>query len=215
MSENMSLKDAERNAVRITTQDGLWDILLGAIILALGASAILRDQLGIPWNYMPLVLVIATMIPGMRAAKKAITSPRIGMVQFSPQRKDKFKRLNSILISLVLFTFVMALLPNIINFKPGTPILPYWFVDALFGMLVVGFFAFLSIAFETPRILLYGLLFGASMPGNVILKEELGIDFPVISILAGVVILVWGIVVLVHFLRQYPIPVTGEVPNDN
>ncbi|MDH5605754.1 MAG: hypothetical protein OEY93_02595 [Anaerolineae bacterium] len=214
MSEKINLLDAERSAVRLSTQDGLWEILLGIILLSLGASNIVRDQWGFPWIYLPLVLVIITLVPGMRMVKKALTIPRIGLVQFNPQRKAKFKRVNTLLTSLVLFTFIVILLPKILNFGAGMPALPYWFIDALFGLLVVGFFTFLSFALETRRVFFYGLIFGASMPGDVIYKQEFGSTFPMFSIIAGFVILVSGIVVLVRFLRQFPIPETGERANE-
>ena len=206
MSKLISTKEAERRAVRLSLQDGLWEILLGLTILSLSASVLLRDILGVPINYIPVILVFAVGIPLTRRIKKDIVIPRLGSVQFGSKRRRKFKIINIVLISLVVFTWLFVLIPNLVNLNTDFSNWPYWFVDAIFGLLLFGFFALLSITLETPRIAVYGLLFGLSLPADIILREALGTQVPIFNILTGCVITVWGTITFIQFLRNYPLP---------
>ena len=206
MSGFVNFEDAEKKAVRMATNDGLWEILLGLMLLSFTASAVLHDIWGVPWNYIPLILVMVTGIPLMRAAKKSLIMPRIGQVEFSQGRKTKFKKVNAFLIVLVVLTWIVFLGPVISTSIVQEASLPYWFVDAVFGLLIFIFFVVLSYAFETPRMIIYGLLFGISLPADIILNEKWGIEFPVFNFIAGLVVVTWGVVTLIRFLKRYPLP---------
>jgi len=206
MSGFVNLKDAEKKAVRMAANDGLWEILLGLMLLSFTASAALRDIWGIPWNYIPLMLVLVTGIPAMRSAKKALILPRIGQVQFSQERRSKFKRVRAVLITLVILTWIVLFIPVLPSVSTDMPEAPYWFIDAVFGLMIIDFFVFLAYAFETPRLIIYGLLFGISLPADVILSGRWGIEFPFFNFLAGLVVVTWGVVTLVRFLKRYPLP---------
>ena len=212
MSEIVSLKDAEKKVVRMATNDGLWEILLGLMLLSINASALLQDLLEVPWNYIPVILVIAAGVPAFRAAKKSLILPRIGQVTFSRERRLKVKKVKTVLIGLVLFTWLILLIPVVPGVVTGTTTLPYWFMDAVFGLLVFKFFVLLSSAFEAPRMIFYGLLFGLSLPVDVILQAEFGVQFPVFKVLAGLVITACGVLTLLRFLRRYPMPVDSPSP---
>ena len=71
MNNQVDLKSAERRVVRLAFQDGLWEILLGLMILALALAAILRDALGLPWIYLPLIVVFTLGVPAMAYAPYA------------------------------------------------------------------------------------------------------------------------------------------------
>lgn len=213
MSESRTLKEAEKKAIRMATNDGLWEILLGLTLISFTASAVLRDAWGVPLNYIPTLLVVGIGIPAMRALKKSIILPRIGHVQFSQQRRKKFKSAKIFLIALVILTWVLWLVPGLANIFMNQSGVPYWFIDALFGLLIFVFFVFLSYAFETSRFIVYGLLFGISLPADVILQYNFGITFPVFNFLAGLVMASWGFITFIEFLRQYP-PLEGELARD-
>ena len=84
MSEKISLKEAERKAFRSTFLDGLNDILWGLTILSLAVSAILRESIDPPWNYLPLIGVFVIGYPLYFAGKKWVVNPRMGLVRFAP-----------------------------------------------------------------------------------------------------------------------------------
>lgn len=206
MSSQFSLKTAERNAVRLAFQDGLWEILFGFVILALAFSNILRDSLQVPWNYLPLLLVYVVGIPAIITTKRKVSRPRVGRVEFSKKRQDRFKSSNRLLLGLVIFTGVLALLPGFIS---DISWLPYWAIDLLFGLLTFGYFVYLAQIMETPRLIAYGLLFGLSMPLNVILRNETGITTPLFDFVAGGVILIWSSLTFYRFMHNFPLPEDG------
>ena len=94
MSENINLKELEKKAFKSTFKDGLWDIQLGFIILAL-TPLINNDYLLIPYYAVIIVLFMA--------AKKFVTVPRIGLVKFGKKRNKSMKKLRLILVISVLF----------------------------------------------------------------------------------------------------------------
>jgi hypothetical protein len=206
MSQDVSLRDAEKKAVRMATNDGLWEILLGVTLLAFGVSAVLRDIWGVLLSYLPVVLVMAAGIPASRVAKKSLILPRIGQVEFSRKRRAKFKRVSFFLITLLVLTWILWLVPYLSGLIMGKPSTPYWFIDALFGLLIFIFFVFLFYALESPRMILYGLLFGLALPADVILQENFGITFPIFMFLTGTVMTAGGVITFVRFLKRYPMP---------
>jgi hypothetical protein len=206
MSENISLKKAEQKAFRSTFLDGLYDMLWGTMIFSLVLSGILRDLVGVPLNYLPVLLVLVLGIPGVLAGKKWLVTPRMGLVKFGPHRKKKLNRVRWILIVIFVFTLTIFLLPYLNQGDPVTVSGPYWIVDATAGLFVLAIFSFLATAMEQPRMYIYGLLLGLSMPFDEVFEHAFGLDWMIGTFVAGAVMLVTGIVIFSRFLRDYPLP---------
>jgi len=215
MSEKISLKEAERKAFRATLLDGLNDMLWGLTILSLAVSAILRESIDPPWAYLPLIGVFVIGYPIYFAAKARVVNPRMGLVKFAPNRRRKISRVRWFLIGLVVITVIVFLIPFV---NPGAPMTvkgPYWLVDAIFGLAVILLFSFLAYALEQPRMYLYGVLLGLSLPFDVVLEHTTGWDFPLGLFPVGIVMLVVGIVSFVRFLRDHPFPEGGVYDGSN
>ena len=206
MVDNFSLTDAEKSAVRMATSDGLWEILLGITLISFVASDLLREILGVPLNYLPVLLVMVIGIPAMQYAKKTLITPRVGHVEFRSQRRAEFRFVKYFLAALVILTLSLWLIPMFSRSLSGESDLPYWFVDAAVGFLLFLFFIVLSNATESPRLIVYGFLMGLSLPADVILEESWGINFPVFTLIAGLVMTVWGSATLIRFLNKYQPP---------
>ncbi len=215
MSEKISLKEAERKAFRATFLDGLNDILLGLMLLSLVLSSILRETIEPLLNYLPVLEVIVIGIPIFYAAKKWLVTPRIGLVKFTPHRRKKMGNVRWFLIGLFIITLIVFLLPFI---NPGAPVTikgPYWLVDAVFGLFVIALFSFMAYSLEQPRMHLYGLVLGLSLPFDVVFEKTTGLDWALGLFIAGILMLVTGIVIFVRFLRDYPIPEGGVYGGSN
>lgn len=215
MSEKISLKEAERKAFRSTFLDGLNDMLWGVTILSLAASAILRESIDPPWSYLPLFGVFVIGYPIYFAAKKWVIGPRMGLVKFAPSRRKKISRVRWFMIVLVIITFIVFFM-TLLN--PGAPVSvkgPYWLVDAIFGLAVIALFSLLAYALDQPRMHLYGVLLGLSLPFDVILEETAGWDFPLGMFPVGIVMLVVGIVSFTRFMRDHPLPEGGVYDGSN
>jgi hypothetical protein len=215
MSEKISLKEAERKAFQSTFQDGLNDVLWGLTILSLAAAAILRESVEVPLNYLPVVGVFVIIYPLFFAAKKWVVVPRMGLVKFAPRRMKKLSRVRWFMIVLVVITFVVFLIPFVNPGAPATVEGPYWLVDAAFGLGVVVLFSILAYSLEQPRLYLYGVLLGLSLPFDVVVEETTGWDFPLGLIPVGLVMLVIGIVSFTRFLRDHPLPEGGLYDGSN
>ena len=212
MSTDIDLRRLEREAYRSTFQDGLWDIHLGLLLLGFALAPYI-ERIGVirPLNILPAVVVPMLVL---YFGKRRITIPRIGFVRFGPNRKADKKRLRIISIILFVVTTVQVILTVTGAFPPA------WMVGlgrysvpiiiALFAVLVFSLFAYFR---DFPRLFYIGLLFGCgimlteilySNPGPP-LAEFIGYGSPAVLILA------MGMVLLVRFLRKYPLPDKSEV----
>ena len=216
MSQQISLKEAERKAFKSTNQDGLLDILWGLYLLFGNSSAIILNNLGVerPINYIPMFIVLAVGLIGFWAAKKYITTPRMGIVKFGPTRVRKIKRMRLVSVIAVLLTFALLLLTIAGIFNPAGWQWPGWIVDVAFGLftfLICGFFAYTR---DYPRLYLYGTLMGLSIPASVWLEAYAGITFPIAWVISGGIILFVGVITFIRFLRRYPLPTGGLSPTE-
>jgi len=207
---NADLKEIERKAFRSTYQDGLWDICFGIFILAHGLIPYLKET-GIPRVYGYLILFIPALI--LWAGKKYITIPRFGMVKFGPEGKKRKRK--SIIVNATLGGILVGILILIISF--GVPDSWKWSLDgygmpiitAIFGIIT---FAFVAYFMQYDRLYLYGVFIG----GGFVLAEFFYRTYgtPTDGLLAfgltGVGVTIYGIIILINFMRKYPLPSLGD-----
>ena len=225
MSEKINLKELERRAFRSTFQDGLWDIFLGLLLLNVGIGTVVGGMLGdaelppaslvrimliiVPW---PFVVLIAFW-----AGKKFITTPRIGLVKFGPQRKAKMRNMRAVLFVSVLLLVIMvfwgwaAMGNGLPQWMRGIPLPLYvWPVQTI---VVFGLAAYFL---DVPRFYAYGVLYGLPLPVGMLLVKNtdvtaLGSVVITYGVPVGVMVLI-GMILFVRFLRQYPAPAEGSIP---
>ncbi len=209
MDTQPHLKELERKAFRSTYEDGLWDMYFGLIVICM-AIFIYRPASG----YSPVNIVLALCAMGVAyaifmTAKKFITLPRMGQVQFGPQRAKR-KRTMVIVLSVVVFlqaAFVAfqvlaranpelgatlsALLPD----KAAGDLLVAS-IGALFvgpSMIVVAYFT------DFPRGYFIAIMIALAVFLMIYLNQ------PIYPTLIGLVIALPGVVLFVRFLRKYPL----------
>ena len=88
MAEEAYLKDLERKAWTSYFQDGLWEIIIGTILMVSVLSSTL-DAAGVSDGlriaiYVPLMMALPALI--LVLGKRYITLPRLGTVRFAPER---------------------------------------------------------------------------------------------------------------------------------
>ena len=224
MSEKIDLKELERRAFRSTFQDGLWDIFLGLLLLEMAIGTIAGGLLGdadmSPASLVRIMLIIVPwpflVLIAFWAGKKFITTPRIGLVKFGPQRKARMKNVRAVLfvsVLLLVIVFVWGLgargsgLPEWIR---GIP-LPL-FVWPVQTIVVFGLAAYFL---DIPRFYAYGVLYGLPLPLGVALAKNTDLTglssmATTFGVAVGIMVLI-GVILLVRFLRQYPAPAEGEL----
>jgi hypothetical protein len=213
MSPNMSLKEAERKAFRSTFQDGLLDIYLGFLLLGMGIGPVLPDLesvTSVVWTVIILLVLNVLAWLAFWAGKKFITTPRMGLVRFSPQRKAKLKKVWAVLFLSVLLGVAMFILRlgarenGLPGWAAGIPIPAYvWAVQAI---VVFGLGAYFL---DVSRFYVYGVLYAVPFPAGVVLLQNADLPdlmfFLPFGVSAGVMVLI-GTVLFIRFLRDYPIP---------
>jgi hypothetical protein len=196
MSRTIDLKRLERKAYLSYHQDGLLDIALGLWIFLLGTSM----GAGKP----VLIVLVPMFILGLAGAKKAITIPRIGYVKFGPARQ-KEAAAAGILVGVVLLPIVLI---GILILRGYITLPPEWMAWAeeyfMSGFAVVGGGLMGALAFLLGIRRLYAyaaLILVVSVVGYLLHTTAP----PLFVMIAGALIMLCGLVVLVRFVRKYPI----------
>jgi hypothetical protein len=213
VSQSMNFQDVEKRLIQlINFEDGLWDLLLGLIFMALAVYPVTRRLLGPAWNLILFLAVMAVAVAGQQWARKRIAGPRMGRV-----RARRTPKLRMVLIALVLLVVVTLGLVILTSTSPGwlPPLAsgPGWLgtyaVDVVAMLLVVGVFSLMAYQFSVPRMYLYGFLIGAGNLASVILERTAGVRFNLpLAIAAGIILLI-GVERLIRFLRTYPVQDIG------
>jgi hypothetical protein len=209
MSSQMDLKDVEKRVIRmINFEDGLWDLLLGLIFMALAVYPVTRRLLGPEWNLVLFLAIMAVTVVGQQWARRRVAGPRMGRVR--PRRTPKLRMVLIVVILLVVATLGMVILTLAspgwlppLAFGPGW--LRSYAVDIGAMVLVVGVFSLMAYQFSVARMVLYGFLIGGGNLASVVLERTAGLRFNLPLALAAVVILLIGIARLIRFLRAYPV----------
>jgi hypothetical protein len=211
MFDEPDLKNLEQKAFRATHQDGLWDIYVGGTVLSMTALAYSNTGEAFPLLRFVLFLIgvgFSWLI--FWAGKKYLTTPRLGQVKFGPHRQRRKVTLMIILSGLLLLQLIIL---------AGTTFLwsnPQWaenlgithisrdlerLVVAIIGALFVGPSTAL-IAYFKDFLRGYYIAFILSLA----VFSLIWFGQPVYLIISALVILVPGVILLVRFLREHPLP---------
>jgi hypothetical protein len=204
MIEEFNLKELERKAWLSYHQDGLLDIGLGLYILAIGIGF----HTGMTWLVGILFVLGASTFAG---AKKALTIPRLGLVQFGPERIRREKREKSFFLiffsvsaalGMMMFLLVVSMRGGGLGGTTGPLartleamiMAPIGFIGAL-ALVALGYWKQLNRYYTYAALIFLAVTVGPLA----------GLEHPVYTAAAGAVILVSGLVYLVRFLIAHPL----------
>ena len=192
----MDLKRLELNTWETQFIDGTADIGIGILI---GISTVFRFNPDISYYHWVWMLLPALFI---FLVKKYITTPRIGVVKFSKQRKRKDRLY--ILIASIIIAILFAIA---FTFQIGD-----WYFTLSKTKIIVAVIIFTiwcSIAYfrDFPRLYLYAFLMTLSflLTDTNSLKEGIPIGAYAWSI-SSLIMVAIGVVYLVKFIEKYPLP---------
>lgn len=200
MTSALDLKQLERKAYLTYNQDGFMDLAVGLFILAFGLDMLF---------YANFAAISPILLLGLFwLAKRKITYPRVGFAKFSPERVRVLKKallgiqvglVISALLGLVAFLGFSGYLPGLRGFFRQYSLL-------LLGAVMAGLFSLAGAMLENWRLHVYAALtLTAFVVGYLI-----GLHPRFFMIPLGAVITLSGLVVLIRFLRKYPLPAEGE-----
>jgi hypothetical protein len=202
MTKQNTLRDVEKKAYMSYHQDGLLDIVIGLYALAFGIGIIVDRILEFGFATIMPAIIISIVLPIWIQAKRTITMPRIGFVKFGARGSNK---LFALLLGLAVAGLGVAMAFGV--FMMGQNGRPWWFeIVFQYGMLWIGLGAaaigsLFAYTMGLKRLHGYGFLTLALFVSGYFL----GIPFEYPLLVIGSIIIASGAVLLVKFIRRYPL----------
>ncbi len=182
------------------SEDGLVDIAIGFVFL--GWGVLLVDKLP---GLFALLGPIAWAI--WHLGKRFLTVPRIGIIEPSQKMENRMRNLSITLLILGLTALAGALLAV---GRGGSFLADYSL--AILGLVFAAGICLVAFLLAANRLYAYAMMLFVAFAGGQALNEVVStLDTFVLSVIAaGALVLFSGLVVLVRFLRKYPLPATEE-----
>jgi hypothetical protein len=204
MTKQATLREVEKKAYMSYHQDGLIDIVIGLYALSFGLGILIDIMWDLNFAAIMPAILIAIVLPVWIQAKRKITMPRIGYVKFGRRGSNK---LFALLLGLSVAGLGVFMLFGF--FMMGQNGRPWWIETILFqyGMIWIGLGAavigsLFAYTMGLKRLYGYGwLTFALFASGHF-----LSIPFQYLLLAIGSVIIASGAVLLVRFIRKYPLP---------
>jgi hypothetical protein len=209
MSKITDLRQIERRTNQLMNfEDGFWDLLLGCIFMFLAIYPVTRELLGPAWNLVLFLIVLALLVAAELLLRRYVSGPRIGYAQ--PRRSPKLRLVLAFTILMVLITFGLVLVTMLspesvpsapLDASPGRGYL----VELIVILVMGGLFSALGYIYGVRRLYFYGWMLGLANLASVYMEHTAGWTFFIpLAIAAGIIMLI-GLVLLVRFLRKYPV----------
>lgn len=216
MSEPYDLRHIQRRTVQlITFEDGLWDLLLGIIFMLLAIYPVTRELLGPLWNLVLFLGLLALFVTGQLVARRLVSEPRIGYVR--PRRSPKRRLLFVIAVVMVLITFGLVMLTFFSSGNGTTSTVTAesssarsYLVELIVLLALGALFSAMGYLFGVTRLYFYGWTLGLANLTSIYLEHNAGWTFLIPLAIAAGIILLTGFVLLVRFLRKFPLPVEAS-----
>ena len=209
--QSLHLKDIEKSAFRSTFDDGLWDIFIGTMLLTFGMSRLFDDigfSVVISRIITTSIMLLSPLI--LIVGKRFITTPRIGLVNFSGFRIRKIMRVHLIVVVAVCLTFLLLGVSLSASDEWG----PQWLEDRagdiVIAMMVIAIYSGMGYYLSFERFYPYGVIFALFIT-SYSSPDSFGLIPPATPfLLCSLLIIVFGLHVLREFMKNNPIPNDDE-----
>ena len=208
MTEPIDLKTLEKKVIRTYYEGGAFEIIFGSMFFGMSFGPYFRENLPEPWRYFlwPL-LVIGIVILLSTIIKNFITKPRMGIVKLLAKKKStKRKLLIFIIINTIILVICLFLTISGIFF--AIPIKGY-LIGLIIGLLFITLpLSIIGYLIQSARMYIVGFLGGITIFLVEFLIPFIGIFLAYIFSygLIGIILLFIGILVLIRFIKNYPLP---------
>jgi hypothetical protein len=209
MSESSSFRDIQRRTIQLMNfEDGLWDIMLGMIFLALSIYPLTRAVLGPVWNMGLFLAVLALLVVVLFGLRRIVSEPRLGHAK--TRRTPKLRLL--LIFTAVIFVLTLGLV-GLTLFSPsnspaeavsklstdGRSYLVELITVAVMGVIFSG----LGYASGVSRLYIYGWMVGLANLASVYMHHEAGWTFLLPLAIAAGIILIVGAIRFGRFMQKY------------
>jgi hypothetical protein len=211
MSQQISLKEAERKVFKTSVDDGLWDILLGCYFLSFVVALYLSPALGDFWSSATMIPIWGFTLLVILLVRKYIVSPRMGIVKFGQMRKTKLRKFSVVMLVVNIIALILGAVAAV-----GVGILPGQVYSMIFGMIILICFSLAAYFLDINRFYIYGLLVGvAPLIGEWLWRNGYASHhgFPITFSSAAGIMTIVGLVIFVRLLRHNPLP-SQDIPSE-
>lgn len=217
MSEQLNIEQIERKVWMSFFADGLWDIYLGLLLLALGVNHFMSASDMPESQVLPIFIgleVVAMLV--LWFGKRLITRPRMGSVRLGQKAKVRRMKVRVLLLFSVvvgLILFVMA----IVGYRQGADIRTIKFImPAVWAANMLLVFGLAGYILHYSRLYVVAVMYALPVPLDFVLSELSGQDVGAwIFLVPAAIILGMGGLVFGRFLRDYPVLAAGKEANGN
>ena len=197
MTKKLDLKELEKKAYTSYHRDGLLDIFASIYIIGFSIGILLDFIWDFSFGLLIPGFLVVLVVPLWITAKRKITVPRIGYVNFGTRNKKTISALFGGIFGLgivVFFAFTLTTKPSWLDFVIEN------------GMIVVGLVALaISVLFGyttgIKRLHVYGTIAITLFAIGYIFE----IFFAYIVLALGLTVLSAGIALLTSFIKKYPL----------
>ena len=111
--ERISLKSLERKISLLYFQDGMWDMIMGFILVAFGIGSAVYDYIKSPFNSLlgPSLWLLGFI--AFLVCKRLVTFPRLGRIK--PRQPKSHKNKLIILVSISAFLVALTILAVVLT----------------------------------------------------------------------------------------------------
>jgi hypothetical protein len=202
MDPTGSLAEVERRAYRSVSSDGITDIQFALLFLVFASIPIL-EWFGVSRFYGYALLVLPIVVPWL--ARRYVTIPRMGRVQFGPARRSRTRLARFAAAIVLLLTLPVVILIATQSIAGGTG----WMLIAIMAAPVLLLAVYVS---DIPRNYAYTALVVFSVVESEFLLRHL--EQPIVGLISfglpGAVLLGIGSTRFVGFLRTHRLPAEGD-----
>jgi hypothetical protein len=194
---SLDMKEIERNAYMSLSEDGILDIAIGCVFLGWGFSLAVGPS-GLVGLLAPFALAIWYL------GKRFLTIPRIGLIIPSEKMENKMRN-----FSIFLFAIGLIVFTGILLWQLGSDTLLADHRLGILGLVIAGGICVIAFLLKATRLYVYAFfLFIAFAIGENLNRSITTVDTFVLSvILVSALICLSGLIVVIRFLRKYPLPV--------
>jgi hypothetical protein len=193
---SFDMKEIERKAYMTLSEDGIVDIVIGGVFLGWGLLLAVGPA-GLIGLLAPLAFVMWYL------GKRFITIPRVGLVIPSKKMEGKIRNYTTLLLA-----FGIIVLAGVVIWQMSGGASLREHALGLLGFVIAAGVSIIAFLLNANRLYAYAvILFIVFALGESLKQSISSVDtFLVSVILAGSLITLSGLVVLIRFVRKYPLP---------
>jgi hypothetical protein len=204
--QSIDLKQIERKVWTSFFEDGIWDVYLGILLMAMAVGALLSD-INAPEGALisSYAALLAVAVLFLFLGKRLITIPRIGRVNYGPEARARKVKTSivlafSVLVGLLAFVIVVLSAREALSRTLSMDVL----LPAIWVSNMIVVFSLAAFFLRYKRLYLIGVMFAIAVPLDIVLRKLTHRDLSFVAFgLPALVILIMGSIVLVRFLRKY------------